>query len=89
MYAPIVRFSSAIHDRRDQPGVPSEFTGKWVAWDRGQSRIVGSGKTFDEAKSSAIAAGQSAVLMARVPEHPRGLRRPLLSVVAVFISRIE
>jgi hypothetical protein len=79
-----------IRDRRNQPMVPKELTGKGVAWDRGQTRIVGSGRTFDEAKDSAAAAGQSAVLMARVSEHHRGrFGRPLLSIVAVFISQMS
>ncbi len=77
-------------DRRSQPRVPSELSGKWVAWDRDETRIVASGDTFDEAKQSAAAAGQSAVLMARVPAQPRfRFGRPLLSMVAVFISQMR
>jgi len=77
-------------DRRNQPRVPKEYTGKWVAWDRDETRIVATGDTFDEAKQSAAAAGQSAVLMARVPAQPRvRFGRPLLSMVAVFISQMS
>ncbi len=88
MYPFVSRSVSKVHDRRNRLFVPKELTGRWVAWDRGQTRIVGSGRTFDEAKHSAASAGQSAVLMARVPEHPRGrFGRALSSMVAVFISR--
>jgi hypothetical protein len=76
-------------DRRSQPRLPKELSGKWVAWDRDETRIVATGDTFDEAKQSAAAAGQSAVLMARVPMSSQfRFRRPLLSMVAVFISQM-
>jgi len=64
--------------------VPGELRGKWVAWDRDQTRIVASGHTFEEAKGAAGAAGESSVLMARVPTR---LGRPMLYMVAVYISQ--
>jgi hypothetical protein len=91
MYRSSRPFTPMARGRRSQPRVPNELTGKWVAWDRDETRIVASGDTFDAAKQSAAAAGQSAVLMARVPSQPRFRfgRRPLLSMVAVFISQIS
>ena len=75
--------------RRSQPRLPRELNGKWVAWDRDQTRIVGSGDTFAEAKEAAAAAGESAVLMARIPARNRlRLGRPMLSMVAVFIAHM-
>lgn len=70
-----------------RPGAPRELSGKWVAWDRDQTRIVASGDTFEEAKEAAGAAGESAVLMARIPAGIRArFGRPVLYTVAVFIS---
>jgi hypothetical protein len=71
-----------------QVQVPAELAGKWVAMTRDRSRILGSGETFDEAKSVAGATGESAVLLARVGEVRRWWRwgQPLVYVVAVYIS---
>jgi hypothetical protein len=75
--------------RRSQPAVPRELSGKWVAWDRDQTRIIGSGDTFEEAKEAAVAAGESAILMARVPaRHRLRFGRPMLYMVAVFIAHM-
>jgi hypothetical protein len=78
-----------ISQRRHQPRVPREYAGRWVAWDRNQTRIVASGDSFDEAKIAASAAGESSVLMARVPARSAArFGRPLLYMVAVFISHM-
>ncbi len=71
-----------------QVQVPAELAGKWVAMTRDQSRILGSGETFEEAKSVAGAAGESSVLLGRVGaiRHWCQWGRPLVYVVAVYIS---
>jgi hypothetical protein len=75
--------------RRSQPTVPRELSGKWVAWDRDQTRIISSGDTFEEAKEAAVAAGESAIFMARVPaRHRLRFGRPMLYMVAVFIAHM-
>jgi hypothetical protein len=75
--------------QRRSPRVPGELSGKWVAWDRHPTRIVASGDTFEEAKGAAGAAGESSVLMARVPaRHQMRFGRPVLYMVAVFISQM-
>jgi hypothetical protein len=67
-----------------------QYAGRWIAWKRDQTTIVGTGRTFEEAKQAATAAGESAVLLARVPalQHRIRLGRPLLYIVAVFISQV-
>jgi hypothetical protein len=75
---------NGLFPHRRSPRVPGELRGKWVAWDRDQTRIVASGHTFEEAKGAAGAAGESSVLMARVPTR---VGRPMLYMVAVFISQ--
>jgi hypothetical protein len=80
---------NGLFAHRRSPRVPGELRGKWVAWDRNQTRIVASGDTFEEAKGAAGAAGESSVLMARVPAQDRArFRRPMLYMVAVFISQM-
>ncbi len=71
-----------------QVQVPAELAGKWVAMTRDQSRILGSGETFDEAKSAAGASGEPAVLLARVGASRSWWRwgQPLVYVVAVYLS---
>jgi hypothetical protein len=55
---------------------------------RDQSRILGSGETFEEAKSVAGAAGESSVFLGRVGEARHWWRwgPSLVYVVAVYIS---
>jgi hypothetical protein len=48
--------------------VPKDYAGQWIAWDRGQTRIVASGRTFAEAKERAVAAGESDPVMAKAPK---------------------
>ncbi len=71
-----------------QVQVPAELAGKWVAMTRDQSRILGSGETFEEAKSVAGASGESSVLLARVGaiRHWWQWGQPLVYMVAVYIS---
>ncbi len=89
MFTPRNRLSQYQLRRNGAAGAPCELRGKWVAWDRDQTRIVASGDSFEEAKEAAGAAGESEVLMGRVPAdvHSR-FGRPMLYMVAVFISQM-
>lgn len=70
------------------PDIPPELAGKWIAWDRKQTQIVGCGDSFRAAKEAAAQAGWREVTIAKVPAEMRWLRgKHLLCVVAVFISQ--
>lgn len=61
------------------------YAGKWVAWTRDQDRVISVGRTFEEAKQSAAAAGESSVILTQASH--KGSRRPhWLCAVAVFIA---
>jgi len=74
--------------RQTSPEVPPELAGQWIAWNRDQTRIVGCGNTFEEAKQRAAEAGECAVFLAKAPAGKRwlGHGRRVLYMVAVFIS---
>lgn len=74
--------------RQSSPEVPPEMAGQWIAWNREQTKIVGCGATFEEAKQRAAEAGESAVFLAKAPSGQRwlGHGRRVLYMVAVFIS---
>jgi hypothetical protein len=75
--------------RQQIPDVPPELAGKWVAWDREQTRIVGAGPTFSAAKRAAAEAGEREVVIAKIL--PRSQWRAghfALTVVAVFIAQV-
>lgn len=55
-------------DPKQPPMVPREYAGQWIAWDRRQTKIVGSGRTFAEAKQRAEAAGEADPVLAKVPK---------------------
>jgi hypothetical protein len=83
------RFPERASQRRHQLRISGEYAGRWIAWDRDQTRIVASGDSFAAAKEAASAAGESSVLMARIPAHSAmRFGRPLLYMVAVFISHM-
>lgn len=69
--------------------VPVDYSGLWTAWNRDQTRIVGSGHTFEQAKRAAAAAGEQSIVLAKVPPLSSGRRVWRWSqVVAVFISLV-
>ncbi len=49
------------------PPVPPEYLGKWIAWNRYQTRIVASGQTVTEAIAAAKQAGEPNPILAKVP----------------------
>lgn len=60
------------------PMVPLEYAGKWIAWNREQTRVVAAGRTIKEALDAAKAAGEKDPVLAKVPKaHVRfvGLQR--------------
>jgi hypothetical protein len=79
-----------LHKRQAPPPVPKEYAGKWVVWNRDQTKIVASGRTFDEAKRAAARAGQTAVILGKIPpaESRFRLSHPFTYMVAVFISQM-
>ena len=68
--------------------VARKYTGAWVAWNRDQTKIVGSGPTFDEAKRAAARGGETSVISGRIPTSRSWLQksRRLIHMVAVFVS---
>ena len=46
---------------------PVEFAGQWVAWNREQTKIVGHGRTWMEARQAAADAGVSDPVLQKVP----------------------
>lgn len=68
-----------------QGSVLREFAGQWVVWNRQQDRVISSGRTFDEAKLAAAAAGEKAVVLTKASR--RGSLHPhWLCTVAVFVA---
>jgi hypothetical protein len=49
------------------PVVPRKYAGQWIAWNRDRTAIVASGRTFDEARRAAEAAGEAAPILAKAP----------------------
>lgn len=52
---------------RPAPIVPRQFAGQWIAWNRARTAIIASGRTLDDARLAAAAAGESAPILAKVP----------------------
>ncbi len=52
---------------RIAPTVPKKFAGQWIAWNRARTAIVASGRTLEEARRAAEAAGEAAPILAKAP----------------------
>jgi hypothetical protein len=52
---------------RPAPLVPRRFAGQWIAWNRTRTAIVASGRTLDDARRAAEAAGEAAPILAKAP----------------------
>lgn len=48
--------------------MPIDYAGQWIAWDHEGIRIVASGRTLEEAKLAATAAGETQPIFAKVPK---------------------
>jgi hypothetical protein len=51
----------------DPPTVPRGYSGKWIAWDFGRTKILASGTTLVEAKQAAEALGETRPVLAKIP----------------------
>lgn len=49
------------------PTVPREYAGQWIAWNRSRTAVVGSGRTLDQARQAAEAAGEANPILAKAP----------------------
>jgi hypothetical protein len=51
----------------NQPTVPIEYAGKWIAWDHGVTRIIASGESLSEVVQAAEQAGEIDPVLDKVP----------------------
>ncbi len=54
-------------EERAAPVVPRKFAGQWIAWNRARNTIVASGRTLDDARRAAEAAGEMEPILAKAP----------------------
>ena len=53
-------------EERAAPVVPTKFAGQWIAWNRdARTAIIASGRTLDDARSAAEAAGEPEPILAK------------------------
>jgi hypothetical protein len=52
----------------ENPVVPLEYAGLWIAWDRDHTRIVASGPTIDGAHEAAMAGGELQPILGKAPD---------------------
>ncbi len=59
--------AAAEHIEPVVPIVPRKYAGLWIAWNRAQTAIVASGRTFEDARRAAAEAGELAPIFAKAP----------------------
>jgi hypothetical protein len=62
----IIEGDVAMQDIR-HPTVPSEYAGKWIAWNHAMTRIVASGTTPAEVLEAAKKLGESDPVLGKAP----------------------
>jgi hypothetical protein len=50
------------------PAVPIDYSGKWIAWDFDETRIVATGSTYFETKHAAQATGEDRPVLVKAPQ---------------------
>jgi hypothetical protein len=50
------------------PIVPIEYAGKWIVWDFDETRIIASGRSYEEAKKAAEATGEKRPILEKTPD---------------------
>jgi hypothetical protein len=56
-----------MHQQQLPDTVSEQYGGKWVAWDEDDQHIVATGRTYEEAKQSAITLGVNRPVLEKVP----------------------
>ena len=51
----------------ETPAVPAKYSGKWLAWDHEETRILAAARTLAEAKAAAEAAGEKRPVLVKAP----------------------
>ena len=49
------------------PIVPIEYAGNWIAWDFNETKIVASGRSYEETLKAAKATGETPPVLEKVP----------------------
>jgi hypothetical protein len=52
----------------EPPIVPIEYAGKWIAWDFNETRIIASGRSYEETLRAAKATGEPRPILAKAPD---------------------
>lgn len=60
--------SKTILQRRPPIRVPRKYSGQWIAWSHDRTRIVASGRTYEDAREAAVAAGEPQAFLTRAPD---------------------
>jgi hypothetical protein len=47
--------------------VPKQYAGRWIAWNHTRTEIVASGRTLEEARHAAEAAGEREPILGKAP----------------------
>lgn len=50
------------------PIVPIEYAGKWIAWDFDETKIIASGRSYEETKKAAEATGEDRPVLVKAPD---------------------
>jgi len=50
------------------PIVPIEYAGKWIAWDFNETKIIASGRSYEDTRKAAEATGEKRPVLAKAPD---------------------
>lgn len=55
-------------DEQQPPIVPSEYAGRWIAWNHERSKIIADGTTLVEARAAAKLTGELRPFLTKAPD---------------------
>ena len=50
------------------PVVPIEYAGKWIAWDFKETKIIATGRSYEETLQAAEATGETRPILDKAPD---------------------
>ena len=57
-----------MNSERQPIRVPREYAGRWIAWNHERTKIVASGRSYQEARNAANALGEPQAYMTKAPD---------------------
>lgn len=57
-----------MSEKQLRPIVPRKYAGQWIAWDFAETKVIASGRSYEETLRAAKTTGESRSILEKVPD---------------------